>query len=109
MRIFALFNLKPGVSPQAHQEWAQQVDLPTANGLPSVDSFEVFRTTGQLGSDAPPPYAYIEVLDINDMDPFGREMIAQGRGGRIADTASPDEAAYITGASMTVSGGEAPR
>ena len=74
MRIFALFNLKPGVSAEAYQSWARQVDLPTVNGLGSVDAFEVFRTTGQLGNDDPPPYSYIEVLDINDMDQFGKDV-----------------------------------
>lgn len=74
MRIFALFNLKPGVSPEAYLDFARTVDLPTVNALPSIDRFELFRTTGQLGSDATPPYAYIEVLDINDMDQFGRDV-----------------------------------
>lgn len=74
MRIFALFNLKPGVSVESYQRWARTVDLPTVNGLVAIDSFELFRTTGQLGSDAPPPYAYIEVLDVNDMDQFGRDV-----------------------------------
>jgi hypothetical protein len=74
MRIFALFNLKPGVSHDDYLNFARTVDLPTVNGLGSIDRFEVFRTTGQLGSDAPPPYSYIEVLDINDMDQFGRDV-----------------------------------
>ncbi|WJT00298.1 REDY-like protein HapK [Novosphingobium humi] len=77
MRIFALFNLKPGVDPQAYLEWARTVDLPTANGLPSVDSFRLFAATGLLGSDATPPYSHIEVLDINDMDQFGRDVATE--------------------------------
>ena len=74
MRIFALFNLKPGVSADDYHAWARDVDLPTVNGLGSVDGFEVFRSTGLLGSDAPPPYAYIEVLDVNDMCRFGDDV-----------------------------------
>ncbi|MFZ4120875.1 MAG: hypothetical protein ACOYKM_04355 [Caulobacterales bacterium] len=69
-RIIALFNLKPGVTPQAYESWAKRVDLPTVNGLRSVESFEVFRSTGLLGSDAKPPYNYVEIIDVADMDMF---------------------------------------
>jgi hypothetical protein len=77
MRIFALFNLKPGVAPDDYLAWARTVDLPTVNALPSIDSFRVFRTTGILGSDAAAPYSFIEVLDINDMEQFGQDVAAQ--------------------------------
>jgi hypothetical protein len=70
MHIFAVFNLKPGVDREAYEKWAKTVDLPTANALPSVDSFRVFRSTGLFGSDASPPFGYIEVLEVNDMDTF---------------------------------------
>ncbi len=74
MRLIVLFNLKPGVSPEAYEAWARSVDLPTVNALRSVERFAVFRTTGQLGSDAPPPYAYIETIDVADMDRFGADI-----------------------------------
>ena len=73
MRLIALFNLKPGVDGAAYEAWARDTDLPTVNALPSIDRFEVFRTTGVLGSDAAPPYAYVEILDVADMDRFGAE------------------------------------
>jgi hypothetical protein len=73
-RIVALFNLKPGVSVEAYEDWAKRVDLPTVNGLKSVDRFEVFKSTGVLGSDASPPYSYIEIIDVADMDAFGGDV-----------------------------------
>lgn len=73
-RIVALFNLKPGVSASDYENWAKTKDIPTVNGLNSVDAFEVFRSTGVLGSDAKPPYAYIEVIDVADMEGFGAEV-----------------------------------
>jgi hypothetical protein len=73
-RIIALFNLKPGVSVQAYESWAQSVDLPTVNGLPSIRKFEVFKTTSVLGSDAAPPYSYIEIIDVRDMGQFGEDV-----------------------------------
>jgi hypothetical protein len=73
MRLIALFNLKPGIDRAAYEAWARSTDLPTVNALPSIDNFEVFRTTGVLGSDAAPPYAYIEILDVADMQRFGAD------------------------------------
>lgn len=73
-RIVALFNLKPGISVADYENWAKTKDIPTVNGLKSVDAFEVFRSTGVLGSDAKPPYAYVEIIDVNDMQGFGAEV-----------------------------------
>lgn len=73
-RIIALFNLKPGVSAADYEAWAKSKDIPTVNGLTSVDRFEVFKSAGLLGSEAKPPYAYIEIIDVNDMETFGGEV-----------------------------------
>lgn len=73
-KIVALFNLKPGVSVADYEAWAKGTDLPTVNGLKSVDRFEVFRSVGLLGTEDSPPYAYIEIIDVNDMDTFGGEV-----------------------------------
>ncbi|XBQ16637.1 MAG: REDY-like protein HapK [Oceanicaulis sp.] len=73
-RIVALFNLKPGVTPADYEKWAKSTDIPTVNGLGSVDRFEVFKSTGLLGSADSPPYAYIEIIDVNDMDAFGGDV-----------------------------------
>ncbi|MEC3911435.1 REDY-like protein HapK [Sphingobium sp. CR2-8] len=74
MRLIALFNLKPGISVESYEQWARTVDLPTVNGLSSIERFDVFRATGQLGSDAPAPYQYVEIIDVADMDQFGQDV-----------------------------------
>jgi hypothetical protein len=77
MRLIALFNLKPGISVADYEAWARSTDLPTVNALGSVSSFRVFKTTGVLGSDAPAPYAYVETIDVGDMDEFGKDVSTQ--------------------------------
>lgn len=72
-RIVALFNLKPGVTAADYEAWARKTDIPTVNGLKSIEKFEVFRASGLLGSSARPPYAYIEVIDVADMGRFGED------------------------------------
>lgn len=72
--IVVLFNLKPDVSAADYEALAKTTDLPVVRGLDSIDEFVVGRATGLLGSDAPPPYGYIEVIRVNDMDLFGAEV-----------------------------------
>lgn len=74
MRLIVLFNLKPGISVAEYEAWARSTDLPTVNHLGSVTSFRVFKTTGILGSDAAPPYSYVETIDIADMDGFWADV-----------------------------------
>lgn len=74
MRIIVLFNLLPGVGADAYQEWAKKRDIPAVRALPSVDDFQVYRATGLLGSEARPPYAFIEIIDVADMEGFGKDV-----------------------------------
>jgi len=76
-RILALFNLKPGVSEEDYEKWAKTVDIPTVNGLGSIEKFNVFKSTGLLGSEDPPPYAYFETIDVDDMDQFGKDVTTE--------------------------------
>lgn len=70
MRIICLFNLKPGVDPATYEAWARNGDIPAVNALGSVTSFTVHKATGLFGSDAKPPYDYVEVIDITGIDSF---------------------------------------
>lgn len=76
-RIIAIFNLKPGVDAAAYEAWARTVDLPTVNQLPSIAKFEVFKAVAVMGSDAPSPYRYIEIIDVADMDQFGADVASE--------------------------------
>jgi hypothetical protein len=70
MRIVCLFNLKEGADPNAYEAWARGTDIPGVNALGSVAGFTVHKATGLFGSDARPPYDYVEVIDIHGMDDF---------------------------------------
>jgi hypothetical protein len=72
--IVVLFNLKSDASKADYQAWAKSTDIPTAGGLPSVDSFEVLKSEGLLMSEDATPYQYIEILKVNDMDQFGQDV-----------------------------------
>lgn len=73
-RIVVLFNLKNGVSRDDYERWARTTDLPTVNALASVNRFDVLRSAGLLLGEGTPPYEYIEIIDVGDMDLFGSEV-----------------------------------
>jgi len=71
--LIVLFNLKNPEQREAYEQWAREVDLPTAGGLPSVEKFEVLRSVGVLGGGQP-PYEYVEVLRVRDMQQLGVDV-----------------------------------
>ena len=75
--IIVLFNLKTGVSKSDYETWAKNTDLKIVRKLKSIDRFDVFESLGLLGADAKPPYQYVELLDVNDMDVFGQETSSE--------------------------------
>lgn len=84
-KIIVLLNLKAGKSSADYEQWARTTDLPTVNGLASVDNFQVFQSTGVLGSDAKAPYDYIEIIDVADMEQFGAEVSTEAMGAIAAE------------------------
>jgi hypothetical protein len=72
--IICLFNLKPGADRDAYERWARERDLPTVNGLDSVERFEVLRSVGLLAGEGQPPFGYVEIIRVPDMDAFFRDV-----------------------------------
>lgn len=102
MKIFVLFNLKPGVDRKTYEDWARGTDLPVVNGLGSVSSFRVFAATGLLGGDGAPPYQFIEVIDVADMERFGSDVASKTMQ-RVAGEfqAFADAPVFITSSELT--------
>jgi hypothetical protein len=72
--LIVLFNLKEGASPDAYEAWARSTDIPTVRGLKSNAGFDVWKTLSVRGSDKTPPYQYVELITIADMDQFGVDV-----------------------------------
>lgn len=71
--LIVLFNLRTDVQKSDYETWAKNTDLKTVRSLKSIESFDVYESLGLLGSDTKPPYEYVELLQVNDMDVFGEE------------------------------------
>jgi hypothetical protein len=96
MRLIALFNLRPGVSEAQYETWARGTDIPTVLALGSIAGFTVHHVTGLLGSDAPPPYRYVEIIDIADMDRFGKDVSGPVMQAIAADFRSMADVVFLT-------------
>jgi len=77
LRIIVLFNLKPGADAGAYEQWARTTDIPGARALPSVGDFRVYRTAGLFGTGEAAPFHYIEVIDINGLEPFIADVTSE--------------------------------
>lgn len=71
--VIVLFNLKPGVSVADYERFARETDLPIVNKLPSVNHFEVLRSTGLLGGGNA-PFQYIEILRLKSLEAIGNDV-----------------------------------
>lgn len=74
MVLIVLFNLKDSNAADMYEKWANTVDIPTVTKLSSVDSFEIFKTSGLLGLEAQAPYQYVEVIKVNNAEQLGRDI-----------------------------------
>jgi len=71
--LIVLFNLRDANVRADYEHWARTRDMPTAGALPSVDEFEVLKVRGLLGPGVA-PYEYIEILRVNDMSQFAKDV-----------------------------------
>ena len=83
--LIVLFNLKDGVNEKDYENWAKEVDIPIAGSLKSVRDFKLYRAEGIFGSDAVPPYKYIEILDINDFESLPSDIASEPKMKDVAD------------------------
>ncbi|MCU0467586.1 MAG: hypothetical protein MUF58_03220 [Arcicella sp.] len=72
--LIVLFNLKEGVSADDYEQFAKELDIPTVKGLKSVSDFQVFKSQGIFGSDAKPPYQYVEVIHFESIENLVSDM-----------------------------------
>lgn len=75
--LVVLFNLKSDQAKADYEKWAQTTDVPTVKKLQSVDDFRVYRLNEIMGSGDAAPYAYCEIINVNDMAKLGDEIATE--------------------------------
>jgi hypothetical protein len=69
-RVFFLNRLRDGVSPADYEDWVRRVDYPVARRQPAIRSYVVTRLDGLVTADGEPPYQYLEVIEITNIDDY---------------------------------------
>ena len=72
--LVVLFNLKEGVSAADYEAFAKELDIPTVKSLKSVSEFQVFKSQEIFGSEATPPYQYVEVIHFDSIENLVSDM-----------------------------------
>jgi hypothetical protein len=75
--LIVTFNLKPGVTHADYEAWAKSVDLPTVRSHGSVSGMRILKSRHRWKSDAAAPYAYMELIAIEDVDGFLRDTAGE--------------------------------
>lgn len=74
--VFWFSKLKPGANPEAYERWVRETDYRLAEGIACVEHYRVHRLVGPMEGEGSPPYDYIEVLAVRDLDDY-RKALAQ--------------------------------
>lgn len=69
-RVFFLNKLRDGVEQADYERWVREVDYPFARSLPAINSYVVTRLDALLLEEGDPPYDYVEVVEITNIDEY---------------------------------------
>ena len=76
-RIVLLSRLRGEVEPADYEKWVVETDYPFARGLTAIRAYETSRVENYIfGTDGKfdPPYDYVEVIDVPDMNAYFEAM-----------------------------------
>lgn len=79
LTLLVLFDLRPGVDPGLFERHLAEADLPALRRLDSVDDVTLLRAGGLLGSDAPPPARYVEIVEVRDLERLVKDLATPER------------------------------
>jgi hypothetical protein len=68
--VFWFSRLKPGADAQAYERWVLETDYRLAQRVPCIEHYRVHRLIGAMGDEGRPPYDYIEILEVSDLDDY---------------------------------------
>ena len=74
--VFFLTTLASEDVREAYEQWVREVDQPTAEALPGVESYRVVRLASAPVMDgvATPSYSYIEIIEVSDLETYQKSI-----------------------------------
>ncbi len=69
MKLFLLYRLRDGVTPERYREWSLTRDQPTLKGCPGISEYRVFSVEDPDGRN---PFMVVEHVDVADWETWKR-------------------------------------
>lgn len=68
--VFFLNRLREGADRDEYEAWIRRVDYPVARSQGPIASYTATRIDGTLSGEGEPPYDYLEVIEITDLEAY---------------------------------------
>jgi hypothetical protein len=65
MKLFLLYRLREGVTPERYREWSLTRDQPTLKGCAGINEYRVFTVEDPDGKS---PFTVVEHVDVEDWE-----------------------------------------
>jgi hypothetical protein len=69
MKLFLLYRLREGVTPERYREWSLTRDQPTLKGCEGISTYRVFAVEDPDGKS---PYTVVEHVEVSDWETWKR-------------------------------------
>ena len=94
--MIVMYNLKDGQTQAEFETWLRAVDIPAYAEMKSMRNAAYYRAGPLLGEDAPAPFKYIVVIEMDGSAAVEAEMSDPVWSGFIADFESRvEDAVYV--------------
>jgi hypothetical protein len=72
--VFWMSRLKSGVPAADYEAWVHDFDYARAGELSSIQSYRVYRIEETFIENEPPPFDYLEVIEVTELEAYRREL-----------------------------------
>lgn len=72
--VFWMSRLKPGVAAADYESWVQNFDYIKARELSSIRSYRAYRIHDLFLEAGSPPFDYLEVIEVADLEMYRQEL-----------------------------------
>jgi hypothetical protein len=72
--VFWFSKLKPGAEAAAYEQWVRNTDYRLAQGIDCIEHYRVHKLTGLVEGEGKPPFDYIEVLKVRDLEAYRKAL-----------------------------------
>lgn len=73
-KVFFMVKLRDDVEPEQYERFVREVTYPFVRRVETLPSYVVARVTGMVEGEGRPPYDFVEVGEVTDLDAYMAEL-----------------------------------